>query len=185
VENHGDLAQRARADDTDGPSTASDKATRPGAFRTAAVEASADAISNQLPPELRQRAAYRHGVRHAGVERFTPSPSKTTEHPAADTPSGVALSLLGGSAALTALSKANARVAGVDRSWSSAAVGSGLGLLTGAALGAFLTLVVVDGPGFNKIAAALGGFVLGSAVAAPLWTLVDPLLLTPPSCRDP
>ncbi len=103
----------------------------------------------------------------------------------ADTPSGVALSLFGGGAALTVLSKANARVVGIDRSWSSAAVGSGLGLLTGAALGAFLTLVVNDGPGFNKIAAALGGFVLGSAVAAPLWTLIDPLLLTPPGCRDP
>jgi hypothetical protein len=103
----------------------------------------------------------------------------------ADTPTGVALSLCGGGAALTVLSKANARVAGIDRSWSSAAVGSGLGLLTGAALGAFLTLVVDDGPGFNKIAAAIGGFVLGSAVAAPLWTLVDPLLLTPSGCRDP
>jgi hypothetical protein len=103
----------------------------------------------------------------------------------ADTPSGVALSLFGGGAALTVLSKANARVAGIDRSWSSAAVGSGLGLMTGAALGAFLTLVDDDGPGFNKLAAAIGGFVLGSAVAAPLWTLVDPLLLTPPPCRDP
>jgi hypothetical protein len=103
----------------------------------------------------------------------------------ADTPSGVALSLFGGGAAMTVLSKANARLAGIDRSWSSAAAGSGLGLLTGAALGAFLTLVVDDGPGINKLAAAIGGFVLGSAVAAPLWTLVDPLLLTPPPCRDP
>jgi hypothetical protein len=102
----------------------------------------------------------------------------------ADTPSGVAVSLVGGGAALTILAKANARVAGIDRSWSSAAAGSGLGLLTGAALGAFLTLVVEDGPGVNKVAAAIGGFVLGSAVTASLWTLVDRLLLTAPGCRE-
>ena len=86
---------------------------------------------------------------------------------------------------LTGLAKAHARVTGIDRSWSSAAVGPGLGPLTGAAVGAFLTLVVDDGPGFNKIAAAIGGFVPGSTVAATLWTLVDPLRLTTPGRRDP
>ncbi len=53
------------------------------------------------------------------------------------------------------------------------------------AVGAFLSLVIDAGPDFNMIAAAIGGFVCESAVAAPLWTIVDPLLLLATSgCRE-
>ncbi|MFM2153406.1 MAG: hypothetical protein RL199_1841 [Pseudomonadota bacterium] len=104
---------------------------------------------------------------------------------------GATGTLWGGTAALfagvalwAAIAKADAWLFDIDRSWASAFAGAGLGLATGVLLGVALSATVDDGPGFNKLAAALTGVLFGGAVATPLWTLADPFGLTPTKPAD-
>ena len=89
--------------------------------------------------------------------------------------------LLAGVALWAVVAKGETWLFGIDRSWESAFAGAGLGLATGVLLGVALSFTVDDGLGFNKLAAAITGVIFGGAIAAPVWTLIDPFELTPMS----
>jgi hypothetical protein len=97
---------------------------------------------------------------------------------------GGTVALFSGVALWAAIAKADAWLFDIDRSWGSAFAGAGLGIATGVLLGVALAFTVDDGPGFNKLAAALAGVMFGGALAAPLWTLADPFGLTPATEDD-
>lgn len=77
----------------------------------------------------------------------------------------------------TVLLQADAWLFGVEQSWWTSGVGTGLGIVTGFALGYAFSKVFNEGD-MSDLAAAIFGMVFGTAIAAPIWALIDPFGLT-------
>lgn len=84
-------------------------------------------------------------------------------------------------AATIALQVGLARLLDLDVSWASAGVGSLFGVATGVAVGLFCSKVLAaDQTGFGALGYFVIGSLLGYAIGAPIFTLLDPFDLAGP-----